>query len=104
METRWNNRRNIKYKERWFFNHESDQIQEQVAQRACVIPTTEGAQDLTEHSPEQPDLTEPALSRGLDQIPSVISSNLNYPMILWKQNLTEIVKIMGNHVIGGTGL
>ena len=68
MDTRWNNRRNIKYKEGWgvFFNHESDQIWDQVDQRACVTPATGGAQDLTGHSPDQPDVIEPALSRGLD--------------------------------------
>lgn len=68
------------------------------------MPTTGGAQDLMECSPEQPDLIEPAVSRGLDQVTLVAPSDLNYPMILWKWNLTEMVKIMWDHVIGGTGL
>lgn len=48
------------------------------------MPTTGGAQDLMERSPEQPDLIEPAVSRGLDQVTLVAPSDLNYPMILWK--------------------
>ncbi|KAK4832344.1 hypothetical protein QYF61_021873 [Mycteria americana] len=70
------------------FYHEGGETLQKVAQRGCGVSILEDIQNWTKHSPEQPALADPALSKGLDEMFS--RGPFNHPMTMIREleNLT----------------